>query len=97
MNRLSSVALLLLALSSSHAYAGFDHELQLDQNGIWARPHQTGLENGVIALEVAGSLWFGNDSELGHTLWQTIDSSAISEIGAAALKHAFKPRPPLPR
>jgi undecaprenyl-diphosphatase len=68
---------------------GIDHELPLDQNGIWARQYQTGLENGVIALEVAGSLWFGNDNELGHTFWQTIDSSAISGIGATVLKYAF--------
>jgi hypothetical protein len=78
MSRLSILCLPLLALCSNQAYAGFDHELSLDQNGIWARSYQTGLENGVIALEVAGSLWFGNDDELGHTFWQTIDSSVIS-------------------
>jgi PAP2 superfamily len=85
---------LLLAMSnilpmSNYAYAGFDHELPLDQSGIWARKYQTGLENGVIALEVAGSLWLGNNDEFGHTLWQTVDSSAISAIGAAVLKRAF--------
>jgi membrane-associated phospholipid phosphatase len=61
----------------------------LDQSGIWARNYQTGLENGVIAMEVAGSLWFGNDDELGHTFWQTVDASAISGIGAAILKRGF--------
>jgi hypothetical protein len=80
---------LALLLTSSSVYAGFDHELALDQSGIWARQYQTGLENGVIALEVAGSLWFGNDNELGHTFWQTIDASVISGAGAAALKYAF--------
>jgi hypothetical protein len=54
MSRLSILCLLLLTLASNQAYAGFDHELPLDQNGIWARSYQTGLENGVIALEVAG-------------------------------------------
>ncbi len=87
MNR--PIGLLLLALASSRASAGFDHELPLDQNGIWARKYQTGLENGVIALEVAGSLWFGNDNEVGHTFWQTIDASAISGAGAMVLKYAF--------
>src|SRR5258708_35980559 len=76
-------------MASNHAYAGFDHELPLDQNGIWARQYQTGLENGVIAIEVVGGLWFGNDNELGHTFWQTIDASAISGIGATLMKHAF--------
>ena len=80
---------LLLTLTAGQAHAGLDHELPLDQKGIWARQYQTGLENGVIALEVAGSLWFGNDNELGHTFWQTIDASAISAIGATVMKHAF--------
>ena len=59
MNRVSSLCFLLLAVVSNQACAGFDHELPLDQNGIWARSYQTRLQNGVIALEVAGSLWYG--------------------------------------
>jgi PAP2 superfamily len=95
-SRLSPIVLLLV---SSAAYGGggplgIDHELALDQSGIWARNYQTGLEYGVIAVEVAGSLWFGNDDELGHTFWQTVDASVISGIGAAILKRGFaRPRP----
>jgi len=81
--------LLLLMLTPGLANAGFDHELTLDQNGIWGRGYQTGLQDAVIGIEVAGSLWFGNDNQLGHTFWQTIDSSAVSGIGAAVLKYAF--------
>src|SRR5579871_97628 len=75
----------LLALSCAApvpALAGIDHELTLDQNGIWARKYQVGLEYGVIATEIAGALWLGNDDELGHTLWQTVDSSVISSVAA---------------
>ncbi len=90
MNRLISTGMLwLAALASGKAYAGFDHQLPLDQSGIWARNYQLGLQNAVIAVELAGSLWFGNDNELGHTFWQTIDSSVISGIGATAMKYAF--------
>jgi PAP2 superfamily len=80
---------LSLLVASGAAHAGLDHEWSLDQSGIWARKYQTGLENGVIALEVAGSLWFGNDNGLGHTFWQTIDASVISGLGATVLKYAF--------
>jgi undecaprenyl-diphosphatase len=85
---------LMAALFSQHAAAGggpfgIDHELPLDQNGIWARKYQNGLETGVIALEVAGSLWVGNDDKLGHTLWQTVDASVISAAGAQLLKYGF--------
>jgi len=84
----------LLVLTSSCADSdggllGIDHKLSLDQNGIWARRYQAGLQYGVIAVEVGGALWFGNDSELGHTFWQTIDASVISGIAADALKRGF--------
>ncbi|HEY4968417.1 MAG TPA: phosphatase PAP2 family protein [Steroidobacteraceae bacterium] len=90
----SRMLLLMLSLAASSAHAsggpfGIDHEWALDQNGIWSRNVQNGLEYGVVALEVAGSLWFGNDSELGHTFWQTVDASVISGAGAQVLKYGF--------
>jgi len=85
---------LLLILASGCACAGggplgIDHELPLDQSGIWARNYQTALEYGVVITEVAGALWLGNDGKLGHTFWQSLDSSVVSSIGAEALKYAF--------
>ena len=87
--RRSTRLLLLLSLFTGCAYAGFDHELPLDQSGLWARKYQTGLETGVVVLEVAGSLWYGNNDEIGHTFWQSVDSSVISGLGAIGLKYAF--------
>jgi undecaprenyl-diphosphatase len=88
----------ILILVSPAAYGGglfgIDHELPLDQNGIWGRSYQTGIEYGAIAAEVAGSLWLGNDNELGHTFWQTIDASTISGLAATVLKNTIgRPRP----
>jgi undecaprenyl-diphosphatase len=88
------VPLLVALLTPAAAHAGggpfgIDAELPLDTSGIWARKYQTGLENGVIAVEVAGALWLGNDDKLGHTLWQTIDSSILSGIAAQLLKYGF--------
>jgi undecaprenyl-diphosphatase len=89
----STMLVLMLALFVRCADAGgpfgIDHELALDQNGIWARKYQNALETSVIAFEVAGSLWFGNDNQLGHTLWQTVDASVISGVGAQLLKYGF--------
>ncbi len=79
-------------ISVSHAGGGLfgiDHELPLDQSGIWGRKEQLALEYGVIGVEVAGSLWFGNDDPLGHAFWQTVDASVISGIGAELLKRGF--------
>ena len=89
--------MMLLLPSVLHAGGGFlgiDSELPLDTGGIWARKYQTGIENGVIAVEVAGALWFGNDDKLGHTFWQDIDSTALSGAAAELLKYGFsRPRP----
>src|ERR1700750_675787 len=79
----------ILLFATQIACAGIDHEWSLDQSGIWARKYQTGLEAGVIAVEVGGALWLGNDDEAGHVFWQSIDSSVISGLSAAALKRAF--------
>ena len=89
------LGILLLALAPGGAYAGgglfgIDHELALDENGIWARKYQTSLEYGVIAVEISGALWFGNDNELGHTMWQTLDSSIISGLAADVMKRDRK-------
>ena len=88
MRRLLCYGLLLMcgALASWHARAGIDHEWALDERGIWSRSYQVDLENGVIVAEIAGALWFGNDTELGHTFWQTIDASIISGAAATILK-----------
>jgi PAP2 superfamily len=85
---------LLMLLLPSVVYAGggplgIDSELSLDTSGIWARKYQTGIENGVIAVEVAGALWFGNDDKLGHTFWQDIDSTTLSAVAAQLLKYGF--------
>jgi undecaprenyl-diphosphatase len=80
---------LLCALAPLGARAGIDHELARDDRGIWSRSVQTDLQFGVIAAEIGGALWFGNDDELGHTLWQTLDSSIISGLAADAMKRAF--------
>ena len=68
---------------------GIDSELPLDTGGIWAHKYQTGIENGVIAVELAGALWLGNDDKLGHTFWQDIDSTASSGLAAQLLKYGF--------
>jgi hypothetical protein len=82
----------LLALAPLTASAGgpfgIDHELARDDDGIWSRKYQLTLEYGVIATEIGGALWLGNDDKLGHSMWQSLDSSLISGLIADALKVA---------
>jgi len=69
--------------------AGVDHPVTPTDSGIWARKYSTALEYGAIATEVGGALWFGGESELGLTFWQTIDSSAWSGVTAQGMKWGF--------
>ncbi|PPK47675.1 undecaprenyl-diphosphatase [Trinickia symbiotica] len=92
LKRGSAAAALALACSTTQAGGGplgIDHELAFDQGGIWGRGYQLSLEYGVIATAVGGALWLGNDTELGHTFWQTIDAGVISSAAAVGLQYAF--------
>jgi undecaprenyl-diphosphatase len=80
----------MTALAFWGAYAGgIDRKVALDESGIWNRNVQLGLEYAVIATTVGGSLWLGNDNELGHTFWQTADATVISAVAAQGMKYAF--------
>ena len=79
-----------LAIFSLTAHAGLDHELGYDQSGIWNRNVQVALEYSAVAVAAGGALWLGNDNELGHTFWETVDAEAISAIAAQGMKYAFR-------
>jgi undecaprenyl-diphosphatase len=84
--------LLLAACSAASAgggVLGLDHELALDSSGIWSRRNQLTLQFGVIAMEIGGAIGWGDSSPFGHTLWQALDASTASSIGAAGLKRVF--------
>ena len=89
-----SLALLLSAgaLQSAHAGGGplgIDHEWGLDTGGVWAQTNQNILEFGEIAVELGGGIYFGRNSPLGQTFWQSVDSTAVSAVSAELLKLAF--------
>jgi undecaprenyl-diphosphatase len=77
------------AARADNGLFNLDHEVAFDQSGIWARKYQQALNAAVIATEIGGALWLGNDSRLGHTYWQTLDSSVISGVAAQLLKWTF--------
>jgi hypothetical protein len=82
----------LLRAASAHAGGGpfgIDHEWGLDKSGIWAQKDQNVLEYAALATELGGGIWFGRDSELGRTFWQSVDSTAIASVSAEILKLAF--------
>lgn len=76
---------------SSHGPFGIDYRLKAtDNNGVFARSNQLGLEYGTVAFEAAGALFLGNHKGLGHVFWQAADASVFAGFAADALKYAFR-------
>ena len=76
---------------SSHGPFGIDYRLKAqDNNGIFSRSNQLGLEYGTVAFEAAGALFLGNHRGLGHVFWQAADSSVFAGFAADALKYTFR-------
>ena len=95
-----ALVLLLLIIGPARAYAGggplgIDYGLHRGDTGIFSRNVQVGLEYGTVALEAAGALMLGNQSELGHTFWQSADASVFSGVTAVVLKYAFSRARPI--
>jgi membrane-associated phospholipid phosphatase len=68
---------------------GIDHQLPYDNSGIWSRRNQTALEYGAAAIVLGGALWEGDQTPLGHTYWQSVDSLVVGAVSAQALKLVF--------
>ncbi len=74
---------------------GIDCRIPYDNAGIWYRPAQIGVLNGMIAGEIIGGLWEGGDTKLGKTFWQSIDASAANGVSMLLLKESFRRERPL--
>ena len=87
--RLSLAVGALFVCNVCHA-GGIDQKVDPPQDsGIWSRGNQQALERLTILTVVGGSLWFGSDDRLGHTFWQSLDSTALGAATAAVMKPVF--------
>ncbi len=90
------VAFLVLALTGASAARaasgplGIDHRLPYDDHGIFKRQTQLDLMYLMVGTEIAGGLWLGDQSRLGHTFWQSIDASALGAVSSFTLKRVFQ-------
>ena len=99
LTRSSRVPLVAALLACNVSFAGGrDHKIDPPQDtGIWSRSNQLALQNLTIVTVVGGALWLGSDSGLGHTFWQSVDSSLLGAATAAVMKPVFsrsRPRRP---
>ena len=68
---------------------GIDHPVNADDGGLWKRRNQLVLQDATALIIVGGALWEGDDSRLGHTLWQSVDAMAIGVVTSSAMKRVF--------
>lgn len=68
---------------------GIDHQVNVDDSGIWQRKYQLDLINLMITGEIAGAIWEGGETRLGKTFWQSIDATAIAGVSVEAMKVTF--------
>ena len=82
MKRIAAGVLLLMGARawSCGGPLGIDCRLPYDNAGIWYRPAQLALINGMLAGEIAGGFWEGDSTRLGDTFWRSMDASAATGI-----------------
>ena len=83
-----SVAWSGVALAAGGPF-GIDQRVNYDDSGIWKRRNQMLVQDVAALMIISGALWEGDQTRLGHTYWQSIDSVALGTASAAVLKLAF--------
>ncbi len=68
---------------------GIDSMVALDDKGIWKRSTQNAVLGVVVTGTIAAAFWEGGETRLGKTLWQSVDSLAISTVSTTAGKLIF--------
>lgn len=69
---------------------GIDHRVTYDDSGIWKRRNQVTLQYLAPLVVAGGALWLGDADPLGHTFWQSVDSTVLGIASAALLKPIFQ-------
>src|SRR5262245_9691947 len=82
---------LLLAVPPSQAcgWSVIDHKVRQDTSGPWNPQVYRGIVDTLTVAQVAGALWEGEQSRLGKTMWQGIDSQIIGLTSSEVLKRVF--------
>ena len=87
-------------LSSFPAWAGggpfgIDHRLNYDDSGIWNRSIQKNLAMGVALATIGGAVFADNDTRLGRTFDQALDSMVLTAGTTTVMKYAFSRERPI--
>ena len=88
----------LLASLPAHAGGGpfgIDHRVTYDDSGIWKRSIQKDLALGVALATIGGAVSADNDTRLGRTFDQSLDSMVLAAGTTTVMKYAFSRERPI--
>ncbi|GAB3347765.1 phosphatase PAP2 family protein [Lysobacter tyrosinilyticus] len=93
MRALPLFALCTLWLLPLPARAGgpflIDHRVTYDDSGIWKRSYQKDLAAGLALTTIGGAVFGDNDTRLGRTFDQALDSMVLTAGTTTAMKFVF--------
>lgn len=95
--RLLCASCLLAAFPASAAGGpfGIDHRLNYDDSGIWKRSIQKDLAMGVALTTIGGAIFADDDTRLGRTFDQSLDSMVLTAGTTTVMKYAFSRERPI--
>lgn len=68
---------------------GIDHSVAYDNSGIWKRSYQKDLAFGAALTVLGGAIFADNDTRLGRTFDQSLDSMVLTGATTTVMKYAF--------
>lgn len=74
---------------------GIDHRVTYDDSGIWNRSIQKDLAMGVALTTIGGAVFADNDTRMGRTFDQALDSMVLTAGTTTAMKYAFSRERPI--
>ncbi|UTY57627.1 phosphatase PAP2 family protein [Massilia sp. erpn] len=78
------------AALAGHGPLGIDHQLGVDNDGLWSRRTQHIMLGALVTSEIVSGLWEGGDTRFGRTNWKSIDALLISAASTEVLKRTFR-------
>ena len=73
---------------------GIDHLVPYDDSGIWNRSYQKDLAASAALVTLGGALFADNDTRLGRTFDQSLDSMVFTAVATTIGKYTFSRKRP---
>jgi membrane-associated phospholipid phosphatase len=68
---------------------GIDHVVTYDDSGIWNRRYQKALAGGAALTVIGGALFANDDTRMGRTFDQALDSMLLTAGTTTVMKYVF--------